>query len=157
MRGYTLKSIKLMLDSCRSKHMSSHLSHFSDFFKCSAFVWACNNECIPSYGVGTVRMITIECVVSHNDALQDVLYAPVTLQNLFSASQVQRNCFRVLVDKDLKHAMLSRMDLHRRSSGKVKMCGFETGDGFYETVGCVRLDQTRLTHDSFVRYWCQKL
>lgn len=74
------------------------------------------NEVIPSFGVGTVRMMTFVNVMKHNVTLQGVIYTTEIIHNLLSVPQAWKNRFRVRIDDDPHIAMLEQMDLHKKPS-----------------------------------------
>lgn len=151
------KSDKWMLDSCCSKHMCNNKAYFSNFVEREGVVQVGNKEVIPSYGVGTVPMTTMVNGKQHYVTLHDVLYTQDIMHNLISISQVRRKQFRVRIDDEPNNMTRGRMDLHHKPSGEVKMCGIETGEGLYEAVAQVFLDQAHVAKTTSMNVWHRRL
>lgn len=109
-------------------------TQFSDFVECDGMVQIASNDMVPSYGAGTVRVISVVDGLKHDVALPDVIYTPGIMNSLIFKAQVWKNRFPVMMGDGLNNARRGRMDLKQKSSGRVGMCGFETSKGLYEPV-----------------------
>lgn len=150
-------STRWMLDPCCSRHMSDNLDDFSTFLECEGIIHVPNNERIPSYGVGTVRMAAVVDGIKHNITLNDVVCAPKIMYNLIPIAETRKRNFRVRIDDDHENATVERMELYHEPTGKVKMCGFETANGLYQAVAQVYVNEAHVGRNKTVGAWHERL
>lgn len=115
-----------MLDLCSFKHISKNKSNFWSFVECKVFEQVRYNEDTRSYGVGTVKMITVADEMQNHNPLRDLMYITGTLRSLKTIARAWKSRFIVRVDDDFSSAMRERLDNHHKLPDQIMMCDFET-------------------------------
>lgn len=98
-----------MFHSACTRHTTNVHNYFRGFVESECVVHADNNEMNPSYGHKMMKVTTVVEGVRHHISLQDLLYAPYIIFNLFLASMARKNAFRINSDDDRDDSGLEKL------------------------------------------------
>lgn len=88
------KSESWMLDSAYTMHNPSRRDYFHTFCECNDTIQVGNNEFMQSIGSESVTIETVVDNVTHNIALNDVIYAPKLYIISFRCRKYDENNFK---------------------------------------------------------------
>lgn len=151
------KSKTWMQDSCSMMRMFNSKSRFFGFVKYKRVVQVGNNEVICSYGVRTVRMMTMLDRVQPYVILQDEMYTLEIMRELISIAQTRQNRFKSRIDDNHSNLTRVRTDLHHKPSDMVQICGFEMREGLHDAASRVRSNQALVNWNDSGGMWNQSL
>lgn len=138
--------------------MSNNRAHFTNFIDCKGVGQVGNNEVISSCSLGTGLMMTGVDGEQHWVTPNKVVYTPRIMHNLILLSPVRQNHLLIGISDDPRDRKCGRIILYQKTSGEVKMGGFETRDGLFAAVTRVCCpDQAHISRMESECVWHRRL
>lgn len=120
-----------IMDIACTSHMTNNKKYFRAFKSVERSIQMGNNELSPSFGVGTVRIVTNVNERMHNVVLRNVSYAPEIAYNLIPVSKICRKDFMIRIDGDSVNHRRGLMMVVNSVPGETKIADLVTDAGLY--------------------------